>query len=338
VQTRRYLEEHHPLAVHLRAVADVPGTVVDANPYMRLEAGADNGKMELAMVSSGVRHPDENAHRVLIFDLRVHDAGLAPLAPTYISRNSPLYDQLMFPLLHETGRGGFFKDAHAAVLSTKGIKMSLQNYTCAMLMQNPRLHFMGRLGQEYVLVQHSRHVEATLDYQRNGQLQGSLIRRRDADAAAGAGGGAGAGGAGARVAMTASVPGSSKYNTALVDDACAVTNVYGAPSLFITFTCNPKWKEITEALEPGQTWEDRADIVNRVFHLKLMQLLDDLREGTIFNKDGKPWKTKYIMYVVEFQKRGKPHAHITLRFDGEEADMPKTPDAIDSLISARRFL
>jgi len=35
VQTRRYLEEHHPLAVHLRAVADVPGTVVDANPYMQ---------------------------------------------------------------------------------------------------------------------------------------------------------------------------------------------------------------------------------------------------------------------------------------------------------------
>ena len=35
VQTRRYLEEHHPLAVHLRAVADVPGTVVYANPYMQ---------------------------------------------------------------------------------------------------------------------------------------------------------------------------------------------------------------------------------------------------------------------------------------------------------------
>ena len=74
----------------------------------------------------------------------------------------------------------------------------------------------------------------------------------------------------------------------------------------------------------NRTEQDRADIVNRVFHLKLMQLLDDLREGTIFkDKDGKPWGTKYIMYVVEFQKRGKPHAHITLRFEGEEADMPR---------------
>jgi len=332
VETRRYLEHHHPLAMHLHAVADVPGAFVDGNPYMRLEAGADNGKMELAMVSSGVRNPDEAAHKVLIFDLRVHDAGLAPLAPKYITRNSAMYDMLMFPLLHETGKGGFFKAAHAGVLSTKGVRLSLQNYTRAMLMQNPRLHLMGRLAQEYVLVQHSRHVEDMLDFQRHSKVQ-SLFRRKDAAAPAGDGA---APGAGSRVSMASSVPGSFKYNTALVDDACAVTNVYGAPSLFITFTCNPKWQEITDALEKGQSWEDRADIVNRVFHLKLMQLLDDLREGAIFKtKDGAPWRTKYIMYVVEFQKRGKPHAHITLRFEGEEEEMPKTPKAIDALVSGK---
>ena len=56
VQTRRYLEEHHPLAVHLRAVADVPGTVVDANPYMRLEAGADNGHCTHGRDSGGCHH------------------------------------------------------------------------------------------------------------------------------------------------------------------------------------------------------------------------------------------------------------------------------------------
>ena len=41
------------------------------------------------------------------------------------------------------------------------------------------------------------------------------------------------------------------------------------------------------------------------------------------------------MYVVEFQKRGKPHAHITLRFEGEEEEMPKTPKAIDALVSGK---
>ncbi len=115
-----------------------------------------------------------------------------------------------------------------------------------------------------------------------------------------------------------------------------MTQIYGKPSLFITMTCNPKWKEITEALEPGQTWEDRADVVNRVFHLKLAQMLVDLRAGTFFrDKNGAPWKAKYISHVVEFQKRGKPHAHITMRFVGSEEDMPKTPAAVDALISAK---
>ncbi|AQK60406.1 putative replication protein [Zea mays] len=39
--------------------------------------------------------------------------------------------------------------------------------------------------------------------------------------------------------------------------------VYGPPDLFVTFTCNPKWKEIVDVLhfEPGQQACDRSDIV-----------------------------------------------------------------------------
>lgn len=47
---------------------------------------------------------------------------------------------------------------------------------------------------------------------------------------------------------------------------------YGKPDLFITMTCNPKWPEIQEALLPGQTANDRPDIVDRVFRLKLKAL------------------------------------------------------------------
>jgi len=115
-----------------------------------------------------------------------------------------------------------------------------------------------------------------------------------------------------------------------------VANVYGNGSLFITFTCNPKWEEITAALLPGQTWEDRADVVCRVFRLKLQALLNDLREGAFFkDKNGHPWKARYVMHVIEFQKRGKPHAHIVIRLVGSETDMPKAPAAVDALINAR---
>jgi hypothetical protein len=54
-------------------------------------------------------------------------------------------------------------------------------------------------------------------------------------------------------------------------DGMAICRVFGAPDLFITFTCNPKWDEITEALlmEPGQKHADRPDIVTRVFKMKI---------------------------------------------------------------------
>ena len=73
-----------------------------------------------------------------------------------------------------------------------------------------------------------------------------------------------------------------RYQQGLVDDSCAVSQREGKPTLFITMTCNPNWPEITEALEPGQTWEDRADVVNRVFHAKLQAFIQDLREGIFF--------------------------------------------------------
>ncbi|XP_066316197.1 uncharacterized protein [Miscanthus floridulus] len=58
--------------------------------------------------------------------------------------------------------------------------------------------------------------------------------------------------------------------------------VYGPPDFFTTFTCNPKWPEISEALEPGKKPTDRADIVVRVYNMKLEELLDDIRSGSAF--------------------------------------------------------
>ena len=41
-------------------------------------------------------------------------------------------------------------------------------------------------------------------------------------------------------------------------------------------TCNPKWQEITENLEPGEEASDRPDLVARVFSIKLDALRTDL--------------------------------------------------------------
>ena len=46
-------------------------------------------------------------------------------------------------------------------------------------------------------------------------------------------------------------------------DAMAVVRKLGKPDLFVTFTCNPKWREVTEAAFPGQTPGERSDLIAR---------------------------------------------------------------------------
>ena len=109
-------------------------------------------------------------------------------------------------------------------------------------------------------------------------------------------------------------------------DAMSIVAKFGKPDLFLTFTCNPKWTEITENLFPGQSASDRPDLVSRVFQLKLKSLLHDI------HKNGVLGKTIAHVHVIEFQKRGLPHAHMLIHLD--EEDKLRDADDVDSLISA----
>lgn len=59
-------------------------------------------------------------------------------------------------------------------------------------------------------------------------------------------------------------------------DSMVLVAKYGKPDLFITFTCNPKWKEIQDELFSHETAMDRPDIVATVFQLKLKELMTDM--------------------------------------------------------------
>ena len=65
-------------------------------------------------------------------------------------------------------------------------------------------------------------------------------------------------------------------------DAMCYVRKYSRPDLFITFTCNPNWTDITSNLFKNQTSQDRHDIVARVFHLKLKKLLHILIKDKVF--------------------------------------------------------
>jgi hypothetical protein len=89
-------------------------------------------------------------------------------------------------------------------------------------------------------------------------------------------------------------------------DAMALVRKYGKPDIFLTMTCNPNWDKITQNLYPSQSAQDRPDLVVRAFRAKLEELKNLLFKKHILGK------VKAHVYVVEFQKRGLPHAHFLL--------------------------
>jgi hypothetical protein len=128
-----------------------------------------------------------------------------------------------------------------------------------------------------------------------------------------------------KLILPSSFQGDERAMGQLYQDAMARVRKFGKPDLFVTFTCNPKWKEITDALLPKQIAKDRPELVTHVFNLKLDALLKDIKDGILGNVIVKIW-------VIEFQKRGLPHMHILLILD--EASKLHTAKDYNLMVSA----
>ena len=79
----------------------------------------------------------------------------------------------------------------------------------------------------------------------------------------------------------------------------AIVCHYGKPEFFIPFICHPKWQQMTDELLPQQTAANHPYIVARVF-------LEDL----CYKSTPVLGKVIGLIYVVEWQKCGPPHANI----------------------------
>ena len=90
---------------------------------------------------------------------------------------------------------------------------------------------------------------------------------------------------GSRFVLPATFTGSPRYMKNNYLDAMAICRHFGFPDLFITFTCNPKWPEITRYLtQHNLNTEDRPEIISRVFKMKLDSLMTDLTDNEILGK------------------------------------------------------
>ena len=81
-----------------------------------------------------------------------------------------------------------------------------------------------------------------------------------------------------------------------------------------------------ESLREGEIVANRLDLVARVFRIKFRLLLDKLLQEHVLGKVvGYTW-------VIEFQKRGLPRAHILLIV--QHCDKPQSPEDVDLRICA----
>ena len=101
---------------------------------------------------------------------------------------------------------------------------------------------------------------------------------------------------------------------------------HGKPDFFVTMTANPKWPEISQHLRAGELTQNRPDLVARVFSLKFKALMHELLQGHILGV------VVAYTWVIEFQKRGLPHAHVLLIMGSE--DKAKTPGEVDARVCA----
>jgi hypothetical protein len=191
----------------------------------------------------------------------------------------------------------------------------------------PILHFGGRLFQQYICDMWVSTDQNRLRWveTHQAQLRAALYSgledavhhgERDIDLHD----------VGHRVVLPSSYIGGPRYMNQRFQDAIALARYYHGFDLFITFTTNASWPEITNALFPGQTAADRPDLTVRVFNMYKTSLINDLTKGEIFGS--------HLGYVhtIEFQKRGLPHMHLLLSLAPHFR--PTTAEEVDTIVKA----
>jgi len=245
-----------------------------------------------------------------------------------INHLNPHCDPMCYPLLFPCGEPGFRLGLdHVEIHRTasRNTTSQLQYYCYRLAVRNgfSLLHSSGRLFQQYVvdcyvksegarwlyIRQHQKELRAEsyqglMDYMMsdNPDFQPSVP-----------------------VILPSTFIGSPRNMVQNYQDAMSIVSRFGKPDLFITFTCNAKWTEITSNLKPYEEASNRPDLVSRVFAGKMKLLMDDLFKHLVVGISA------YI-FVIEFQKRGLPHVHMLLIL--RDSDKIREPAIVDSIVCA----
>ncbi|XP_044395480.1 uncharacterized protein [Triticum aestivum] len=257
------------------------------------------------------------------------------MKPKRISEIHPKFMAMQYPLLFPYGEDGYRLgikyNKNKGVSNKKYITML--EYYAYYLQQRPGQSMLlltcGNLSMQFVVDVYTCIEQCRLSWIRKnqGKLRTELydglqdaLRKGDTLTEQ----------VGRRIVLPASFTGSPRNIEQNYQDAMAICRWAGHPDLFVTFTCNPNWPEIQLMLnEAGnQKPAERPDIAVRVFMIKLKELMFDIKSKQQFGK------TKAIIFTIEFQKRGLPHAHILIFLDGKEKGKRLKPSQTDEIICA----
>jgi hypothetical protein len=281
-----------------------------------------------------------------------------------ISKLHPKFMSLHYPLLFPYGEDGFHTDIPLAHQEQqppkKRQKVSMRAYYAYLIhereKQESTLIKGGRLYQQFLVDAFVNVEEERLDFIRANQenlrtehYKGihDAVTRGDID-----------GSTTGKIILPSSLTGSPRYMVNNYQDAMAICRCYGNPDLFITFTCNVNWPEIRREIKKTRSYqpEDKPDIIAKVFHSKLIDMISFIKSGKPFGRTIAGISFSFLKFqvffypsanirfyfftcilfldvcAVEFQKRGLPHTHLLVWL------APKfkfrSPEDVDSIISA----
>lgn len=238
-----------------------------------------NSEVAALMIGDNLQHAEER-------DVIVcrSDSGFQRISETH-----PSYMPLQYPLLFPYGEDGWHCYLKIKADGKKRIhtRLTMKDFYAYRIQQREgegnTLLRGGRLFQQFVVDAYAAIEENRLRWIRHNQkdlrcelYQGlqDAFEAGDNDTSI----------LGKKIILPSSFTGGPRYMIQNYQDAMAICGWAGPPDLFITFTCNPNWPEIYEFLKliSGQKPSDRPDIVARVFHMKLNQLLNDLKKKKLF--------------------------------------------------------
>ncbi|XP_019166602.1 PREDICTED: uncharacterized protein LOC109162335 [Ipomoea nil] len=250
-----------------------------------------------------------------------------------ISELNPAYLPMQYPLLFPYGEDGYREDIPFSTLkgnTTGRQRISPQEYFAYRIMSRvsevSTLLHSKRLFQQFLVDAYTMVESGRLIYIRTHQKSlrcesynclNDALTRGEVDPTT----------QGKRIILPSSFTGGARYMIQNYQDAMAICRLVGYPDLFITFTCNPKWPEVQRFLNDRKLKpEDRPDIICRLFKMKLDALISDCRKNKLFGP------VMGVIYTIEFQKRGLPHAHILLFLD--KINGTHSVEKLDHIISA----